>query len=241
MDADQLGRRQLRHLVGDERTPIAALGREPAVPEALHQLDPGPRHARGPPTGRRGLAGKSVAGHRRDHDVESVRRAAAVRRGVGQRIDDLQLLDGRARPAVGYDDRQRILMLRADMDEVDVEPVDLGHEVRQRVEPRFAPPPVIVRRPIARDLPHKRELHALGAVIDQLTFRPSRSLDATLEVGELVIGGAERERADRFVAILRRRRHDQQVFGFGRVGWGWGVPARGSGLGRALEWSYRRP
>ena len=43
------------------------------------------------------LAGEPVARHRRDHHVERVRRAPAVRRGVGQRLDDLQLLDDRAR------------------------------------------------------------------------------------------------------------------------------------------------
>ena len=35
---------------------LTALRRESAVPEALHQLHPRPRHASGVPTGRRGLA-----------------------------------------------------------------------------------------------------------------------------------------------------------------------------------------
>ena len=61
--------------------------------------------------------------------MEGVRRAAAVSRGVGQRIDDLQLLDGRAGPAVGDDERHRIFMSRADVNEVDVQPVDLGDEL----------------------------------------------------------------------------------------------------------------
>ena len=60
---------------------------------------------------------------------------AAVRRGIGQRPDDLQLLDDRAGPAVRDDQRQRVRVLRADVDEVDVEPVDLGDELRQGVEP----------------------------------------------------------------------------------------------------------
>ena len=71
--------------------------------------------------------------------MERVLRAAAVRRGIGQRIDDLQLLDDRAGPAVGDDERQRVFMLRADVDEVDVEPVDLGDELRQGVQLRLAP------------------------------------------------------------------------------------------------------
>ena len=49
-----------------------------------------------------------------------------MRGGVGQQIDDLQLLDDRAGPAVRDDQRQRVLVLRADVDEVDVQSVDLG-------------------------------------------------------------------------------------------------------------------
>jgi hypothetical protein len=52
--------------------------------------------------------------------VEGVRRAPAVRRRIGERADDLQLLDDRARPSVTDDDRQRVLVLRANVDEVDV-------------------------------------------------------------------------------------------------------------------------
>jgi hypothetical protein len=53
-----------------------------------------------------------------------------MRRRIGQRIDDLQLLDHRAGPSVQDDERQRILVLGANVDEVDVQPVDLGDEVR---------------------------------------------------------------------------------------------------------------
>jgi hypothetical protein len=62
--------------------------------------------------------------------MERVRSVAAVRRGVGQSIDDLELLDDRARPAVIDDERQRVLVLRPNVDEVDVQAVDLGDELR---------------------------------------------------------------------------------------------------------------
>ena len=58
--------------------------------------------------------------------MESLRCARAMRGGVGQQIDDLQLLDDRAGPAVRDDQRQRVLVLGADVDEVDVQSVDLG-------------------------------------------------------------------------------------------------------------------
>jgi hypothetical protein len=62
--------------------------------------------------------------------MECLRRLAVVRSGIGQRIDDLQLLDNRAGPPVRDDERQRIFMLRMNVNEMNVQPVDLGDEVR---------------------------------------------------------------------------------------------------------------
>jgi len=53
-----------------------------------------------------------------------------MRGGIGERLDDLQLLDDRAGPSVRDDQRQRVLVPGADVDEMNAEPVDLGHEVR---------------------------------------------------------------------------------------------------------------
>jgi hypothetical protein len=50
--------------------------------------------------------------------------------GSGQRLDDLQLLDYRPWPPVIDNEGQGILMLRSNVNEVNVKPVDLGHEVR---------------------------------------------------------------------------------------------------------------
>jgi hypothetical protein len=101
-----------------------------AEAEALHQLCPGPTHALGAPTAARRLPREPVARRRRNHDVEGVVGATAVRRGIRERLDDLQLLDDRARPAVIDDERQRVVMLRTNVNEVDVEAVDLGYELR---------------------------------------------------------------------------------------------------------------
>jgi hypothetical protein len=62
--------------------------------------------------------------------MERVRCARAVRHGIGQSIDNLQLLDDRARPSVIDDERQRVFMLRTNVNEVNVQPVDLGDELR---------------------------------------------------------------------------------------------------------------
>ena len=93
--------------------------------------------------------------------MERVRRARAMRGGVGKRLDDLQLLDDRARPPVRDDQRQRVLVLGADVNEMNVQPVDLGHEVRQGVQLRLALAPVVVCPPVAREVLHHREPHAL--------------------------------------------------------------------------------
>jgi hypothetical protein len=45
-----------------------------------------------------------------------------------------------------------VLMLGTDVDEMDVQPVDLGHELRQGVQYGLAPAPVIIRRPVAREV-----------------------------------------------------------------------------------------
>ena len=152
MDAHELRGRLDRHGVRDLSAHVAALRDVSRVPQALHQHDPGARDARVIPAGRRRLAREPITGDRRDHDVEGVLRAAAEGRGVGERADELDLLEDRAGPAVRDDDRQRALVLRTHVDEVDVEPVDLGDELRQGVELRLALAPVVVRRPVAREV-----------------------------------------------------------------------------------------
>ena len=72
-------------------------------------------------------------------------------RGVSEWIDDLQLLDRQAGPSVCHDQWQRTFMSRTDVNEVDVQPVDLGEELRIGVQLSFDIAPVVLRRPIARE------------------------------------------------------------------------------------------
>ena len=196
-------RRLQAHLVDDERTPVAALGDVAGVAEALHQLCPGSAHALGTPAGRRRLAGKPVARHRRDHDMESVRCAPAMCRGIGQRIDDLQLLDDRAGPSVRDDQRQRIFMLRTDVDEMDVQPIDLGDEMRVGVQLRLHLAPVVICRPMARELLHRGELHALRRVGNRFAIGPLRRGDAPAKLGDLLLRDIDGEWSDRIASARR--------------------------------------
>ena len=89
-------------------------------------------------------------------------------RGIGERLDDLELLDHRARPAVRHDQRQGVFVLRPDVDEVDVEAVDLGDELRIAVQPRLDLAPVVVGLAVAQELLDGLERHALGLIGDGL-------------------------------------------------------------------------
>ena len=116
------------------------------------------------------------------------------------------------------DDGQRALVLRTHVDEVDVEPVDLGGELGQGVELRLALAPVVVRRPVAREVLERRERHALRGVRDGLLLRPPRGLDAPAKIIQLCVGGVVGEGADRgFVGRLARsgRCVDEHCFSVG--------------------------
>ena len=137
-------------MLGDGVAPVAALRDILRVAETLHQHRPGLGDARRIPADRRRLAGKAVAGQRGDHEVEGIRRRRAMRLRIGQRADDLELLDDRAGPAVRDDHRQCVFVLRAHVDEVDVEAVDLGDEIRHCVQPGLHLAPVVGRPSAAR-------------------------------------------------------------------------------------------
>ena len=62
--------------------------------------------------------------------MERIRRTATMRGRIGQWVDDLHLLDDRSGPSVRDDQRQRILVLRTDVEKVNVQPIDFGDELR---------------------------------------------------------------------------------------------------------------
>ena len=139
---------------------------------------------------------------RRDHEIEGVGGTRAVRGGVGERTDDLQLLDDRAGPAVGDDHRQRVLVPRPHVDEVDVDPVDLGDELRQLVEARLDGAPVVPVRPAPRECSHDVELYALRGVVDGLVLGPPRLADSPGEVVEIGLRELDSERPDGVASLV---------------------------------------
>ena len=114
--------------------------------------------------------------------------------------------------------RQRVVVLGADVNEVNVEPVDLGHEVREGVQFLLAFAPVVLGRPVAREFLHRRQGHALRLICDRLLLGPTHRRDAPAEVVQGLVGNVNVERADlggtrpllardRHVALLRFGRH----------------------------------
>ena len=196
MDAEQPLGRLAAHRVGDGGAHVAALGDIAGVAEAVHQLRPGLRDAADVPAELGGLAGEAVAGQGRQHEVERVLGASAVRGRVGERADGLEQLDDRAGPAVRHDQRQRVLVRRPHVDEVDVHAVDLGRELRQRVQLRLARAPVVLRRPVAGERLDRRQLHALRPISDELTGGPARRSETAAQLGELLLRNLNPERTD---------------------------------------------
>jgi hypothetical protein len=108
-------------------------------------------------------------------------------RRIGQWVYDLQLLDDRAGPPMRDDERQRIFMLRADVNEMNVDTVNLGHEHGQRVQSRLHFAPVVIGSPVADDFLEFPELIALRAITDRFFVRPAGRCDASAEIDELLV------------------------------------------------------
>src|SRR5271169_3869782 len=165
--------------------------------------------------------------------MECVRRARAMGSSIRQWIDDLELFDDRAWPSVRDDEWQCFFMFRANVNEMNVQPVDLGDELREGVQFCLALSPVVSGRPIAGKFPHCRKLHALRLICDSLLFGPLRGRNAPAKLIELGLRYADGEGADR--GIFRRLarsgcRGDNDCVGIGAC-YGLSVARRGEHKG----------
>src|SRR5580704_8445012 len=70
------------------------------------------------------------------------------------------------------------------MNEMNVQPVDLGDELRQGVQFCFALAPIVICPPIARQRLRRRELYSLGCICNRFSFRPPCSVYAAAQFGE---------------------------------------------------------
>jgi hypothetical protein len=116
--------------------------------------------------------------------MEGVRGAAAMGRWIGEWLDDLELLDDRTGPAVRDDERQGVFVLRPDVDEVDVQVVDLGDEIRDGVEPRLDLAPVVVGLPVAQNLLDGLERYTLRIIGDGFLLGQPGLRQAPAQIGQ---------------------------------------------------------
>ena len=90
-------------------------------------------------------------------------------------------------------------MLRTNMNEMNVQPIDLGDELRQGLQPGLDLAPIVICRPIICEFLHRRELHALRLICDGLLLGPARGSNAPAEVDERLFRNVDAEGADRVV------------------------------------------
>src|SRR5207253_3840071 len=174
MNAEQSRWRLTRQFGGDDGAPVATLGDVARVAEASHQLGPDLRDVFGTPTGRGWFPGKAVTRYRWNHDIESVRGGTSMRDRVRERTDRSEELEHRAGPTVRDEQRHRVLFLRLHLNEVNVESVDVGHELWQGVELRLRFAPVVTGAPVFHQLLEPGELRALRLIGDGFLIRPAR-------------------------------------------------------------------
>src|ERR1700688_1109610 len=76
-------------------------------------------------------------------------------------------------------------MFRTNVNEMNVQPIDIGHELRQGIYFCLDLAPVVLCRPIARQRLHRRELYSLGCICHRFSFRPPRGVDPPAELNQL--------------------------------------------------------
>jgi hypothetical protein len=82
------------------------------------------------------------------------------------------------------------------VEEVEVEAVDGGGELGQGVQPGLDLAPVVVVGPVAGQLLHGRQRHALGVIVDRLALGPAGGIDAPAQLGQVLVREADPEGTD---------------------------------------------
>jgi len=94
------------------------------------------------------------------------------------------LFGNRAGPSVRDDERQRILVFRANVNEVNVSPSISVMNCGRAFSFASILRQVVFRPPIARECLNRRELHALRLIRDGFPIWPPGCVDASAQFGE---------------------------------------------------------
>lgn len=261
LQRDQLGRSQVRwHRIGqgandhvdmdartgsqilaadfgrDGRAPVSALCEIARVSQRQHQIVPDLGDAVHPPAGFGRLARKGISGERRDDEVIV----------FGERADHVHKFQHRTGPAMREQQRPCGRIGRADMDEMDIHPVQFDQEIGQCVQRGFAASPVIFGRPISSQFFHIGQWYALVPILHRFLFRKTGERELGFEAGQMAFGNLYGEgarltghafspvRQQRVAALAgfgnslptsRARPHGNCPGGASPAGWGWRSPA----------------
>jgi hypothetical protein len=93
---------------------------------------------------------------------------AAMRRRISQGRYHFQKLEDRSRPAMRQHQRKRIVVTGTNMQEVNGEAVQIGLELRQRIQARLRFPPIILPRPVIANLLHVIKRNPLRPIAHRL-------------------------------------------------------------------------
>ncbi len=97
---------------------------------------------------------------------------------------------------MGEDDRQRVLVLRAHMDKVNPDPIDLRAILRKTVDLLLSSTPVVLGTPIFDQCAHLLQWYTLGPIRNGLTVGPARHFEATFEIVKSALRNVDGERGD---------------------------------------------
>ena len=213
---------------------VAARGAEAVVAERRHEVRPQPGDLPRVRCRAGRAVGVAVARQARDDDVECVGGVAAVRAGVGEQRDHLQVAPERVRPAVGEHQREGGSGRRdgAGVDGVDRQAAELDPDLGERGQRRLLRRPVEAVGPVGDELAQVVEVGAERPVRIIGRIGPARPTQPGAEVLERGGRRARRERLDgRHGGHAKaRHRHDRAAAGAGvdHVPPGRGCPDRGS-------------
>jgi hypothetical protein len=112
---------------------------------------------------------------------------------IGQERNEREQFDEGARPAVSEDQRYPPAASRPLVDEVDPDPVELGAEVRERVQFSLLRAPVVLAGPVREQLAQVLEVGALLPSGARRRVGPAGVADARPQVGQYALVDLDRE------------------------------------------------
>src|SRR5260370_40419386 len=137
--------------------------------------------------------------------MERVLRPSPVAGGIAERADDLHELHDRSRPSVRENDRQRVLVRGAHVDEMNANPVDLSPVLREGVHASLKVAPLILVAPVGNERLSLLEGDALRPVPDGFPLWQPRGCQSTLEIVQRFLQYMDLEGC---YILRRRRKHD---------------------------------